>query len=55
MGLSTLKEQTTCYKCDTIIEAFVGQVHPLCEECSNEFDDWFNSQLGMFTNEKKSN
>lgn len=47
MGLSTEKEQTTCYKCDTEIEAFVGQVHPICGECESEFDDWFASQLGM--------
>lgn len=42
------KETTTCYKCDTEIVAFVGQVHPLCEECEQEFDDWFNRELGIF-------
>lgn len=41
-------EQTTCYQCDTEIEAFVGQVHPLCEDCQSEFDDWFEHELGVF-------
>jgi hypothetical protein len=41
------KEQTTCYKCDTEIEAFVGQVHPLCGECQEDFDYWFESQVRL--------
>ena len=48
MGLSEQKEQTTCYKCDTEIEAFVGQVHPLCEECDTDFVGWLEEQLGVF-------
>ncbi len=46
--IATAKEQTECYKCDTKIEAFVGQVHPLCEDCQSEFDDWFEHELGVF-------
>jgi hypothetical protein len=42
------KEITTCYKCEAEIEAFVGQVHPLCDECQEDFDDWFTQQLRMF-------
>lgn len=42
------KEQTTCYKCEAEIQAEVGQVHPLCDECGEDFDSWFESQLGMF-------
>lgn len=49
MALSKEKEQTTCYKCDTEIEAFVGQVHPICGECEESFDDWFESQLRLFS------
>jgi hypothetical protein len=45
---SNVKEQTTCYKCDAEIEAFVGQVHPQCEDCQNDFDDWLAHELGMF-------
>lgn len=41
-------EKTTCYKCDTEIEAVVGQVHPLCVECGEDFDDWFERELGIF-------
>jgi hypothetical protein len=47
------KEQTTCYKCDTEIEAFVGQVHPLCGECQDDFDDWFERELGVLRCGKK--
>lgn len=43
-------EQTECYQCDTEIQAEVGQVHPLCEECQLEFDDWFAHELGAFKN-----
>jgi hypothetical protein len=46
--MATTLEQTTCYKCEAEIEAEVGQVHPLCSECQDDFDSWFNSQLGMF-------
>lgn len=53
MGLSEQKEQTTCYKCDTEIEAFVGQVHPLCDECQEDFDCWFERELGIL--DAKSN
>ena len=45
--MNTEKETTTCYKCDTKIEAFVGQVHPLCGECDTEFSDWFERQLAL--------
>lgn len=38
--------KTECYKCDTEIEVEdIGQVHPLCAECENEFDDWFATAL----------
>jgi len=39
---------TVCYKCPTKILAMVGQVHPLCVECQNDFDDWFERELGVF-------
>lgn len=50
MGLSNQKELTTCYKCDDEIEAFVGQVHPLCDECQDDFDSWFEKEIRMFQN-----
>lgn len=34
-------EKTTCYKCDTEIEATHGEVHPLCSACDKSFEDWF--------------
>lgn len=48
--MNTEKEATTCYKCDTEVKAFVGQVHPLCGECQESFDDWFEHELGVFNN-----
>lgn len=45
--MNTKKETTTCYKCDTEVQAFVGQVHPLCEECDTEFSGWLESQLRL--------
>lgn len=50
MGLSNQKELTTCFKCNDDIEAFVGQVHPLCDECDTDFLDWMNRQVRMFDN-----
>lgn len=39
------KELTACYKCEGEVEAFVGQVHPLCSGCDLEFTDWFDREL----------
>lgn len=41
-------EKTTCYQCEAEIEAEVGQVHPLCDECDTSFEDWMTEQLAMF-------
>jgi hypothetical protein len=46
--MSDQMETTTCYKCDTEIQAEVGQVHPLCKDCQNEFYSWFTDALGAF-------
>jgi anaerobic ribonucleoside-triphosphate reductase len=43
--MDTKKEITTCYKCDAEVEAYVGQVHPLCEKCDESFDDWLQREL----------
>jgi len=41
---------TTCYKCETKIEVEdETQVHPLCDECQNEADDWLQTQMMMFS------
>lgn len=48
MGLSSEKEQTTCYQCDTEIVANANAVHPLCDNCEQGFDDWFSKQLEIF-------
>lgn len=50
MGLSNEKETTTCFKCPTEIVAYVGQVHPLCDECQEDFDYWFEKEIRMFQN-----
>lgn len=41
-------EWTSCYKCDKRILTVASAVHPLCEECDNEFTNWFNKQLEVF-------
>lgn len=41
-------EKTNCYKCAVVILAPQGDVHSLCAECQDDFDDWFASQLSMF-------
>jgi len=38
-------EKTTCYKCDKEITAEVGQVHPLCDNCDESFQAWFQKAL----------
>lgn len=50
MGLSNEKETTTCFKCPAEIVAYVGQVHPLCDECQEDFDYWFEKEIRMFQN-----
>jgi hypothetical protein len=38
--------KTTCYKCDKEIEVLSDRtVHPLCGECQESFDDWFQREL----------
>lgn len=34
-------EKTTCYKCEAEITAPVGAVHPLCDNCDEDFQKWF--------------
>jgi len=36
---------TTCYKCDAEIEADSTDVHPLCDDCQDSFDNWLTAQL----------
>jgi hypothetical protein len=43
-------ELTTCYKCEDEIEALVGQVHPLCDNCDTDFADWMDAQIRMIDN-----
>jgi hypothetical protein len=39
-------ENEVCYKCEANeVSVPVGTVHPLCDECSSEHDDWFTRQL----------
>lgn len=36
-----------CYQCEVEIEAPMDSVHPLCDECDVEFEDWFDQELRM--------
>jgi hypothetical protein len=38
--------KTACYKCGSEIEVLSDRlVHPLCGECQESFDDWFEREL----------
>jgi hypothetical protein len=41
-------EWMTCYKCEKKILVVASAVHPLCDECDADFDEWFNKQLEVF-------
>ena len=37
-----------CYQCqETLDRDPVDEVHPLCNECQNEFDDWLQNEMMM--------
>jgi hypothetical protein len=43
------KTKTTCYKCEVEIEIdYELAVHPMCDECQSDFEDWFSKQLAVF-------
>lgn len=46
----TFREMTTCYKCQGLIMAERGAVHPLCEKCGSNFDVWFTEELRKIDN-----
>lgn len=38
--------KTECYQCEAEIEVEEAkQVHPLCADCQNEFDDWLQTEM----------
>lgn len=39
---------TDCYSCDSKTEAHEGDVHPLCEVCQENFDEWFYKEAQRF-------
>jgi hypothetical protein len=48
--------KTTCYKCDTEIEVISDRlVHPLCENCEEDFDSWFAKELDKIENSSPLN
>jgi endogenous inhibitor of DNA gyrase (YacG/DUF329 family) len=47
-----MKEQqitTECYKCSSPTDSYENAVHPLCDTCQEDFEDWFSTQLSIFT------
>lgn len=45
----TIVTMNKCYKCEEELSYDAGDsVHPLCESCEDDFNDWFMSQLGAF-------
>lgn len=46
---ATVDTMNKCYQCeDELTYEPVDEVHPLCSDCQNEFDDWLQYQMGMF-------
>lgn len=42
-------ETMKCYKCEDELDYDpVDYVHPLCNECQNEFDDWLQNEMMRF-------
>lgn len=41
--------KTDCYKCQTETDSYEDAVHPLCDSCQEDFQDWFWRQLTIFT------
>jgi protein-arginine kinase activator protein McsA len=39
-----------CYKCDTTIQTHIDMVHPICDECYNDFEDWLARELAILDN-----
>ena len=47
-----MKEQqivTDCYKCSNPTNSYEDVVHPLCDTCQADFEEWFYTQLKVFT------
>jgi hypothetical protein len=46
---ATVDTMNKCYQCEEPLGYDPGDsVHPLCDECQEDFDYWFQSQLGAF-------
>lgn len=43
MGEKQIK--TDCYKCTRETTTYADAVHPLCDGCEQDFDDWFYKQV----------
>lgn len=45
-GKDTIDTMNECYKCGKeITTAIVDEVHPLCDTCQNDFDDWLQNEM----------
>lgn len=38
---------TECYKCSAKTDSYEDAVHPLCDKCHVDFEQWMWSQLKM--------
>jgi len=44
--VATIDTMTKCYQCEEELTVDpVDEVHPLCEDCQNEFDDWLQFEM----------
>ncbi len=40
--------RTNCYKCEVSIDTYEDKLHPLCDQCQDDFQAWFWAQVSMF-------
>jgi hypothetical protein len=47
--VATIDTMTKCYQCEEALDYDpVDSVHPLCQDCQNEFDDWLQNEVMCF-------
>lgn len=42
-------EMTKCYKCEKDLLAVKSAVHPLCDDCEESFQKWFDRELEVIS------
>lgn len=51
--MGTKQITADCYKCSAKTDTYEDAIHPLCDDCHEDFQSWFWKQVGMFDKEVK--